>query len=60
MEYWAGLENRPFIFNMLVVNEVATNQLMSQVAAYRKTRSPITADAKVKAAIEKVLKKYDK
>ncbi len=60
IEHWSGLENRPFIFNMLVENEAATNQLMPKVAAYRKTRPPITEDAKVKAAIEKVVKKYNK
>lgn len=58
IEHWSGLHSRPYIFNMLVENEVATNQLMSKVAAYRKTRPPITEDAKVKAAIESVVKKY--
>jgi len=60
LEHWSGLSNKPFIFNMLVENEVATKQLMAKVVAYRKTGPPITEDTKVKAAIDSVVIKYNK
>jgi hypothetical protein len=60
VEHWSGLVYKPLNLSLLPQNETATNQLMSRVAAYRKTQPPITDDAKVKMAIETVVNRYQK
>jgi len=59
-EHWSGMISKPWSFSLLPQNEDATNKLMAKVVAYRKTAPSNTSEPKVKAAIDTVIKRYEK
>jgi hypothetical protein len=60
MEHWSGLINKPLRFTILPVDDQATNQIMFQVATYRRENPRKIDNAKVEEAIQTVVNRYKK